>query len=63
MIKLSKDAVLNTATLVGGLVGSYLVHSRNQLSDKPLSFWENEAWVAAFSFTGRVIGMALTKTK
>ena len=55
-MKLSTNTILNASTVIGGLIGSYVVHSRNQMADKPLTFWENEAWVAAFSIAGRIIG-------
>ena len=55
------STVVDIATLLGGLAGSYAAHIHDKLAAQPLSFWENECWVGACSLTGRIIGMALTR--
>jgi hypothetical protein len=56
-MKPSKELVLTTSTLLGGLVGSYLVHGQG------LSFWHEQAAGGLGALTGRLIAMAITNPK
>jgi hypothetical protein len=59
---MKRDAILNGATVLGGLAGSYAAHLKSK-TGTPLGFWEGQVWGALGGVAGRVIGMAIVNAK
>lgn len=59
---MKRDMILNGATVLGGLAGSYAAHLKSQ-AGSPLGFWEGQLWGALGGVAGRVIGMAIVNAK
>ena len=59
---MKRDTILNGATVLGGLAGSYAAHLKSK-TGTPLGFWEGQLWGALGGMAGRVIGMAIVNAK
>ena len=63
--ELREAAILNGATLLGELAGSYAAHvrDRNPSASQRVSIWENRLWCLGGAMAGRLVGLIITNPK